>query len=88
MTAPLTDVQRGLAAISSIAILAGSLPTAEVRAALERQRTDAAQDDPASRGAEMVSLGLLIDIVDAVAFLGRLGGDLEQAAEANRGGRG
>lgn len=86
MTAPPTspsEVQKTLAAITSLAILASSLPTTEVRASLERERLEALRTGTPCPP----TLGILIDIVDQCAFLGRLGGDLEAAIEEARPGR-
>lgn len=81
MTAPtLTqdEVERALAAVSSLALVARALPTAVVREHVLRDR------DETAAGAPPRALDALLNVIDACVHLGRAGDELQQALDATR----
>jgi hypothetical protein len=84
-THPLTaaEMERALAAITSLAIVARSRPIAAVRDQVVRDRGEVASEFRAA-GAPPRSLDVLLRVVDACAELGRAGDELEEALNESR----
>lgn len=77
------EVERALAAITSLAIVARSLPIAAVREHVLRDRDEVAAG-LADAGAPTRSLEVLLGVVEACATLGHAGDELDRAIHESR----